>query len=223
MMYIWNGYTVIGKHKDLTEGMLKTLDEAQEKLERSQSMKRNHFTDWRDWRDLFYLYNNIFCYISMWKNSAVMIEFERCRQPLYLVLAVVSGLDSPVVFVREWVFYRWSVSAEPLEGTVSQTPGASRGGRALLHPCALQVSALMCTDFRLCAHTQPSCTEKWCTVKKDHFWHWRHLHPHCNRCVLTSISVRRRSNTTTTWFQMRCWSMGCCVWSKAEEMKLSNS
>uniref|UniRef100_A0A8C7IAG6 Tetratricopeptide repeat domain 39A n=1 Tax=Oncorhynchus kisutch TaxID=8019 RepID=A0A8C7IAG6_ONCKI len=33
MMYIWNGYTVIGKHKDLTEGMLKTLDEAQAKLE----------------------------------------------------------------------------------------------------------------------------------------------------------------------------------------------
>uniref|UniRef100_A0A8D3CV25 Tetratricopeptide repeat domain 39A n=1 Tax=Scophthalmus maximus TaxID=52904 RepID=A0A8D3CV25_SCOMX len=36
MMYIWNGYTVIGKHKDLTEGMLKTLDEAQAKLERSE-------------------------------------------------------------------------------------------------------------------------------------------------------------------------------------------
>ncbi|CAL9696231.1 unnamed protein product [Knipowitschia caucasica] len=35
MMYIWNGYTVIGKHKDLTEGMLKTLDEAQAKLENS--------------------------------------------------------------------------------------------------------------------------------------------------------------------------------------------
>uniref|UniRef100_A0A8C6SAS7 Tetratricopeptide repeat domain 39A n=1 Tax=Neogobius melanostomus TaxID=47308 RepID=A0A8C6SAS7_9GOBI len=33
MMYIWNGYTVIGKQKDLTEGMLKTLDEAQAKLE----------------------------------------------------------------------------------------------------------------------------------------------------------------------------------------------
>ncbi|XP_063057746.1 tetratricopeptide repeat protein 39A isoform X2 [Engraulis encrasicolus] len=33
MMYIWNGYTVIGKHKDLTEGMLKTLDEEQQKLE----------------------------------------------------------------------------------------------------------------------------------------------------------------------------------------------
>ncbi|GLD62272.1 tetratricopeptide repeat protein 39A isoform X1 [Lates japonicus] len=33
MMYIWNGYTVIGKHRDLTEGMLKTLDEAQAKLE----------------------------------------------------------------------------------------------------------------------------------------------------------------------------------------------
>uniref|UniRef100_H3BYR6 Tetratricopeptide repeat domain 39A n=1 Tax=Tetraodon nigroviridis TaxID=99883 RepID=H3BYR6_TETNG len=33
MMYIWNGYTVIGKHKDLTEGMLKTLDEAQKKLD----------------------------------------------------------------------------------------------------------------------------------------------------------------------------------------------
>ncbi|XP_066547892.1 tetratricopeptide repeat protein 39A isoform X2 [Amia ocellicauda] len=33
MMYIWNGYTVIGKHRDLTEGMLKTLDEAQRRLE----------------------------------------------------------------------------------------------------------------------------------------------------------------------------------------------
>ncbi|KPP69247.1 hypothetical protein Z043_112009, partial [Scleropages formosus] len=33
MMYIWNGYTVIGKHKDLTEGMLKTLDEAQKNLD----------------------------------------------------------------------------------------------------------------------------------------------------------------------------------------------
>lgn len=37
MMYIWNGYTVIGKHKDLTEGMLKTLDEAQQKLEQNPS------------------------------------------------------------------------------------------------------------------------------------------------------------------------------------------
>ncbi|KAI5610166.1 tetratricopeptide repeat protein 39A isoform X1, partial [Silurus asotus] len=35
MMYIWNGYTVIGKHKDLTEGMLKTLNEAQQKLEQN--------------------------------------------------------------------------------------------------------------------------------------------------------------------------------------------
>uniref|UniRef100_A0A6Q2X7U1 Uncharacterized protein n=1 Tax=Esox lucius TaxID=8010 RepID=A0A6Q2X7U1_ESOLU len=35
MMYIWNGYTVIGKHKDLTEGMLKTLDDAQVKLDSS--------------------------------------------------------------------------------------------------------------------------------------------------------------------------------------------
>ncbi|KAG7230779.1 hypothetical protein INR49_019593 [Caranx melampygus] len=35
MMYIWNGYTVIGKHKDLTEGMLKTLDEAQAQLDNS--------------------------------------------------------------------------------------------------------------------------------------------------------------------------------------------
>ncbi|KAE8294193.1 Tetratricopeptide repeat protein 39A [Larimichthys crocea] len=41
MMYIWNGYTVIGKHKDLTEGMLKTLDEAQTKLE---SSPRNEFS-----------------------------------------------------------------------------------------------------------------------------------------------------------------------------------
>ncbi|KAI1883177.1 hypothetical protein AGOR_G00242530 [Albula goreensis] len=33
MMYIWNGYTVIGKNKELTEGMLQTLDEAQKTLE----------------------------------------------------------------------------------------------------------------------------------------------------------------------------------------------
>lgn len=38
MMYIWNGYTVIGKQKDLTEGMLKTLDEAQATLESYPSM-----------------------------------------------------------------------------------------------------------------------------------------------------------------------------------------
>uniref|UniRef100_A0A669CGS3 Tetratricopeptide repeat domain 39A n=1 Tax=Oreochromis niloticus TaxID=8128 RepID=A0A669CGS3_ORENI len=41
MMYIWNGYTVIGKHKDLTEGMLKTLDEAQAQLE---SLPRSEFS-----------------------------------------------------------------------------------------------------------------------------------------------------------------------------------
>ncbi|KAJ8408441.1 hypothetical protein AAFF_G00258550 [Aldrovandia affinis] len=35
MMYIWNGYTVIGKHRDLTEGMLKTLDEVQKNLEQN--------------------------------------------------------------------------------------------------------------------------------------------------------------------------------------------
>ncbi|XP_069498317.1 tetratricopeptide repeat protein 39A isoform X2 [Ambystoma mexicanum] len=33
MMYIWNGYAVIGKHRDLTEGMLETLDEAEAALE----------------------------------------------------------------------------------------------------------------------------------------------------------------------------------------------
>lgn len=37
MMYIWNGYTVIGKHKDLTEAMLKTLEEAQTTLENGPS------------------------------------------------------------------------------------------------------------------------------------------------------------------------------------------
>uniref|UniRef100_A0A3B3TTF6 Tetratricopeptide repeat domain 39A n=1 Tax=Poecilia latipinna TaxID=48699 RepID=A0A3B3TTF6_9TELE len=41
MMYIWNGYTVIGKHKDLTEGILKTLDEAQATLE---SFPRTEYT-----------------------------------------------------------------------------------------------------------------------------------------------------------------------------------
>lgn len=39
-MYIWNGYTVIGKHRDLTEGMLKTLDEAQKKLDQNPSKLR---------------------------------------------------------------------------------------------------------------------------------------------------------------------------------------
>ncbi|KAL4656066.1 tetratricopeptide repeat protein 39A-like isoform X3 [Arapaima gigas] len=33
MMYIWNGYTVIGKHRELTEGILETLNETQKKLE----------------------------------------------------------------------------------------------------------------------------------------------------------------------------------------------
>lgn len=41
MMYIWNGYTVIGKHKDLTEDMLKTLGEEQVKLD---STPRSEFT-----------------------------------------------------------------------------------------------------------------------------------------------------------------------------------
>ncbi|XP_072129862.1 tetratricopeptide repeat protein 39A isoform X1 [Mobula birostris] len=33
MMYIWNGYTVIGKHQDLTEGMLETLNNAERGLD----------------------------------------------------------------------------------------------------------------------------------------------------------------------------------------------
>lgn len=37
MMYIWNGYTVIGKSRDLTEGMLDTLNEAQRRLEENPS------------------------------------------------------------------------------------------------------------------------------------------------------------------------------------------
>ncbi|KAA0714234.1 Tetratricopeptide repeat protein 39A [Triplophysa tibetana] len=41
MMYIWNGYTVIGKHKDLTEGILETLNEAQQRIEQQP---RNEFT-----------------------------------------------------------------------------------------------------------------------------------------------------------------------------------
>ncbi|XP_072505524.1 tetratricopeptide repeat protein 39A isoform X12 [Notamacropus eugenii] len=35
MMYIWNGYAVIGKQRQLTEGMLGVLVEAQETLEKS--------------------------------------------------------------------------------------------------------------------------------------------------------------------------------------------
>ncbi|MEE6495510.1 hypothetical protein FKM82_002069 [Ascaphus truei] len=33
MMYIWNGYAVIGKQRDLTEGMLETLTRAEEALD----------------------------------------------------------------------------------------------------------------------------------------------------------------------------------------------
>nr|XP_006009426.1 PREDICTED: tetratricopeptide repeat protein 39A isoform X2 [Latimeria chalumnae] len=35
MMYIWNGYTVIGKHRDLTEGILESLNEAEKALEKA--------------------------------------------------------------------------------------------------------------------------------------------------------------------------------------------
>lgn len=35
MMYIWNGYAVIGQCPNLTEGMLETLIEAEEALARS--------------------------------------------------------------------------------------------------------------------------------------------------------------------------------------------
>lgn len=55
-MYIWNGYTVIGKHKDLTEGMLKTLDEAQEKLERSQSMKKKNILQIEEIEGIYSIY-----------------------------------------------------------------------------------------------------------------------------------------------------------------------
>ncbi|XP_074858717.1 tetratricopeptide repeat protein 39A [Carettochelys insculpta] len=37
MMYIWNGYAVIGKCPDLTEGMLQTLTQAEAALERSSA------------------------------------------------------------------------------------------------------------------------------------------------------------------------------------------
>ncbi|RMC08676.1 hypothetical protein DUI87_14924 [Hirundo rustica rustica] len=37
MMYIWNGYAVIGKCPNLTEGMLETLNEAEEALARSSA------------------------------------------------------------------------------------------------------------------------------------------------------------------------------------------
>lgn len=36
-------------------------------------------------------------------------------------------------------------------------------------------------------------------------------------------AVKRRLNTTTTWFQMPCWSWPCCSWSKAETKRPSNS
>lgn len=41
-MYIWNGYTVIGKQRELTEGMLETLEEAQAKLDSSPSTQKSN-------------------------------------------------------------------------------------------------------------------------------------------------------------------------------------
>lgn len=62
-MYIWNGYTVIGKHKDLTEGMLKTLDEAQEKLERSQSMKKKIILQIEEIEGIYSIYAIIYFFM----------------------------------------------------------------------------------------------------------------------------------------------------------------
>lgn len=39
MMYIWNGYAVIGKQRDLTEDMLETLNQSEEALEGAAGSK----------------------------------------------------------------------------------------------------------------------------------------------------------------------------------------
>lgn len=71
-MYIWNGYTVIGKHKDLTEGMLETLDEAQAKLESSPSMQTiyrfKELVPWLKTRFTDCYIDSMFCILRLSEN-----------------------------------------------------------------------------------------------------------------------------------------------------------
>lgn len=41
MMYVWNGFTVVGKRPELTKNILTTLEEAEEEL-RENSSERKH-------------------------------------------------------------------------------------------------------------------------------------------------------------------------------------
>lgn len=73
-MYIWNGYTVIGKHKDLTEGMLKTLDEAQQMLEQYPS--KNPSTQLNTTYVVFHFKNNS----SQYPNDIFDLgQFKKCK------------------------------------------------------------------------------------------------------------------------------------------------
>lgn len=53
--------------------------------------------------------------------------------------------------------------------------------------------------------------------------HWSSKRTLVHTVTAASILVKRRLNTTTIWFPMRCWSMACCAWSKAGERKRSNT
>lgn len=45
MMYVWNGFTVVGKRPELTESILTTLNKAEQKLKNSQTPTEYHLDD----------------------------------------------------------------------------------------------------------------------------------------------------------------------------------
>lgn len=121
----------------------------------------------------------------------ILIEINAILQKLIHVFCLVPTF-------RNGVLHRWSVFAEPPEGTVSQTLGSQWGGRALLYPRPLQVRPF---------------PQSLSVV----FW-WKQV----DIWFLFSSSVKVRSSMTTTWSPMPCWNTVCCVCSKAEKMTLSN-
>lgn len=64
-----------------------------------------------------------------------------CRYNWDCLFRMTQSVFCLVPTFRNGVLHRWSVFAEPPEGTVSQTLGSPRGGRALLYPRPLQVRA----------------------------------------------------------------------------------
>lgn len=43
MMYVWNGFTIVGKRADATENLLITIEKAEEQLRNDPSETHTHF------------------------------------------------------------------------------------------------------------------------------------------------------------------------------------